>query len=133
MSAVHRRGVQSMARQTMTHRAVVTRLPRSGDNYTDPHGHPLPPGAPPNLLHASLPCKSWVVTTGNDGEVEDGDKTAVVHRVMLVVPADTDIREDDSVSEIRDRAGRMIMSGPLNVLLVTQKVDHVQVTTRRVV
>ena len=91
----------------MTMRCKTSRDVDSGaiDSYNQPV-------APPEPVLRSHPCY-W--QGRSETLVEDGGKivSVVIHRMML--PVGSDIIDQDTVTEIRDRRGRVVYDGDLHV------------------
>lgn len=64
--------------------------------------------------------------------LEDGQKVAVTGLLKILVPRDTIIDEDSTIQGIYDRRGNTIYAGPLNILGVTRRADHLAITARQV-
>lgn len=109
------------ARQMMNMRALVQRA----TTVTDDFGNPGPPTWA--TLYAALACRAWVVA---EKEVIDSDKTAVLVSHRIIIPKGTDIREDDRITVIQDRAGTSLVGNTMQVTAVMERIDHKQLLVR---
>lgn len=111
----------SVARQMMNMRALVQRATTVTDDFENP--------GPPSwaTLHASLACRAWVVS---EREVIDSDKTAVLASRRIIIPKGTDIREDDRITVIQDRAGVSLVGNTMQVTARMERRDHIQLLVR---
>lgn len=106
------------ARNAMTHRALVQRDTSTG---TDDYGQPNIPSW--ITFHTALACHYWTKT---EREVIDGQKTAVIAKHRLLVPAGTDIKERDRVASIRDRSGNTLVGNTMLIRSVIRKETHIE-------
>ena len=107
----------------MTMRAVHQLYTTTG---TDGYGH---------LLDASwtttgdpVACYAWV---GQNREVQDGDKITVVADFVAIWPRGQAITDEDRFSQIQDRQGNVIFSGPINIDSIDVKPTHLELKLRR--
>lgn len=114
-------------RGVMVHRATVQRVPAEAPK--DAWGH-QDASAKAVTIRTDLPCYAWHDDDAVD--VRDGQKNAVVGLVKLLVPADADVSVADLFVDISDRAGRVIIAGPVEVIGVAQKGTHLQLRARQV-
>lgn len=99
----------------MVHRCTVERATAG----TDAWGNPAIPAWATHL--PALPCRAWY-SAGR--EVTDAGKTAVVEDRRMIVPRDTDVREDDRVAAVTNRKGEMLFPGPMRIESVGRRRDH---------
>lgn len=109
----------------MTHRAIIERNAEAG---TDPDGHPLPSIWEPYL---TLPCRAY---TKMRKEVIDGDKTAMIEDIKALFPleANEDLSEDYRIAKITDRLGAVLFAGPLDILTVQRRSNHLEASLDRI-
>lgn len=109
----------------LTHRASVERDVATG---RDAHNNPLPPDYQP--LHAALPC---FVYSNSSRELVDGQKTAMIKDLRAMIALSADIREADVFTEVRNRAGDVIIAGRLKVEGAPQfKHSHREIALQRI-
>lgn len=96
-----------MIAQRLTMRASVERDVATG---RDAHNNPLPPDFQP--LHEALPCFAYPKSSR---ELVDGGKSANIEDLRAMVSLSANIRAGDEITEIRDRAGKVIINGRLKV------------------
>lgn len=106
----------------MTMRVLFT---TPGDVGEDEWGGTIPVGDGSEVEAA---CLAWHPTDVR--QVLDGDKNGVIGAVRMIVPADTDISEVCTVTEITDRIGRVVFAGPMRVTAVTHRTGHLAVMLR---
>jgi len=109
------------ARAMMNMRALVQRATVVTDDFENP--------GPPTYatLHASLPCRAWVVS---EREIIDGNKTAVLASHRIIIPKGTDIRENDRITVIQDRAGSSLVGNTMQITARMERLDHIQLLVR---
>lgn len=108
----------------LTMRAEIERNRASG---TDAWGQPATPDWQPL---GRIPCFAWSPASR---EVMDGDKVAGIEDVRIIVGVHADLREDDEIAEITDRAGRVLFAGRLRVDGPVQyKHNHLEAPLKRV-
>jgi len=108
----------------LTMRAIMLRNSATG---TDPRGHPLPPVWTAN---GTLRCFAW---SNASREIVDGDKTAMVEDMRALFALGGDITEGDRISGITDRAGNVLIAGPLEVDgPVQRKHTHLEAALKRI-
>ena len=106
-----------VARGRMTHRCWTERQSNTGAR--DPFGQPVTETTHP------LSGQSCYWQARNDTFVADGDKLAAIANHMMIFPLDTDVRENDVVTAVKDRRGRSLKSNRLRVIGVVRREDHV--------
>jgi hypothetical protein len=111
------------SRSRMTRRASLERNTSSGD---DPWGQPLPPTWTP--LPPPLPC--WVYTTAKR-EIVHNQGIEVVEDIRALFPREADVQHGDRVATVTDRLGHILWPGPLEVLTVLRRPDHLEVLLER--
>lgn len=99
----------------MAHRCTIERASAG----TDAWGNPAIPGWAVHL--ASLPCRAWYAS---GREVIDGGKSAVIEDRRMIVPRDTDVKEEDRVASVVNRKGEAIFAGPMRIEAVGRRRDH---------
>ncbi len=112
----------SLARLSMTNRVDVQR----DANYSgsaDTWGNDSPANWQAHLT--SLPCRFWF-----DGvqTVVDGIKSTEVTTRKLIVPAGTDITEDDRIVSVKNRLGVELADGPMRIDSVGHRSGHIVLT-----
>ena len=108
-------------RAMMNMRALVERA----TTVTDDSGNPGPPTWA--TLHRSLPCRAWVV---REREVIDSNKTAALASHRIIIPKGTDIRENDRITVIEDRAGTSLVGNTMQITARMERLDHIQLLVR---
>lgn len=108
----------------LTMRAIVERNTASGrDNW----GQPV---APTWSVVGAVRCFAW---SNQSRELVDGDKTAMVEDIRMMVARGTDITENDEVAAITDTKGNVLISGRLRVEgPVQHKHNHLELALTRV-
>ena len=86
----------------------------------DAFNHPI---TTPTPVLSDQPCY-W--QSSSERFIADGEKVANVATHMLLVPLDTDIKEQDWVTSIKDRRGRTLKSGRLRVLPLVRRETHLE-------
>lgn len=108
----------------LTMRAVMLRNTAAG---TDPRGHQLPPVWTAN---GTLRCFVW---SNASREAVDGDKTAMIEDMRGLFALGSDIDEGDRVSAVTDKAGTVLIAGPMEVEgPVQRKHTHLEAALKRV-
>lgn len=108
----------------LTMRAIVQRNTASG---TDAWGQPV---APIWSTVATLSCFTW---SNASRELVDGDKTAMIEDMRIMVALGADLQEDDEISAITDRKGNVLIPGRLKVEgPVQRKHTHQEAALKRV-
>lgn len=108
----------------LTMLAVVSRNMAAGK---DAWGQPV---APVWSTVASLPCFAW---SNQSREAVDGDKTAMIEDMRIMVGLGADLREDDELTAITDRKGNVLIPGRLKVDgPVQRKHSHQEAALKRV-
>jgi len=96
-------------RLKMRHRATIQRDMAIGQN---PRGGPASPEYRDHLV--GQPCLFWEEASAQPG-VERPERRIVVLDARLRVPAGTDVRAGDRVTEIRDRQGKVLRTATMRV------------------
>lgn len=106
----------SGTRSTMIHR---TSIQRDTNEDTDPRGNP---GIPTwTDVADNVPCRVWY----NRGRsVEDGKKTVRIKIREVLFPLNTDVTERDQLTDVTDRRGKTLFSGPVQIEAVGHRRDH---------
>lgn len=108
----------------LTMRAVVERNTAAG---TDAWGQPV---AATWSTVATLRCFAW---SNASRELVDGDKTAMIEDMRIMVALGADLREDDEISAVTDRQGNLLIPGRLKVEgPVQRKHTHQEAALKRV-
>ena len=114
----------SLARRTMTHRALVQRDANFGglaNNWGDD-------SVPDWQTHiAALECKFWFEERFS-GPAVDGNRSATLTRRKMIVPKGTDITENDRILNVEDRLGNEIADGPMRIDTVGYRKGHIALT-----
>jgi len=109
----------------LTMRAIVERNTAVGK---DSWGQPAAPVWAP--LPPPLPCFAW---SSQSREAIDGDKTAMIEDIRIMVGLGADLREDDELTAITDRKGNVLIPGRLKVDgPVQRKHSHQEAALKRV-
>lgn len=111
------------ARSTMKHRAFAQ---RDSNTAKDVYNQKLPPNW---QTLATIPCFSW---QPDDRHVDTVDKVANVRTILALMPLTADITETDRILKITDRLNRQRFPGPMSVLRIIRKEDHILVQLQRV-
>ena len=111
------------ARSRMTQRALVQRHTSPG---TDDYGNPLPGTWATHLT--AMACFLYGTT---EREAVADERTAVVTSLKMMAPVSADVTEQDRISGVTDRRGRVIESGLLHVEVVLRKQTHNELTLTR--
>lgn len=105
-------------------RADVERNTASG---TDAWNNPV---APSFTALGTYPCWVW---SKSGREIVDGEKTAAVEDLRIMLPLGTDVREDDEIARITDRKGTELIPGRLKIDAPPQrKHRHIEAPLQRV-
>ena len=96
-----------VARNRMTMRCGTSRDVDS--NTVDSFNQPITSRTSILLNH---PCY-WQART--ETFIEDGDKVSAVEVHRMMFPLGSDVLEQDFITEVRDRRGRLLYDGTLNV------------------
>jgi len=110
-------------RHIMTYRTSVERVTRTSDGgggFTDTW----------NVVVSNLPCYAWYVA---GVEIAAAYGIEVIDTRVVLVPLATDVHAGDRFSSVNDRKGTVLFGGPLMVDNVGERIDHMMVTTRRIV
>lgn len=88
------------------------------------------PVAPQWQAVGTVPCFVW---SNSAREIEDGRKSAQVEDLRALFSMGADVREDDEISAVTDRAGNVLMPGRLKIEGPVQyKHTHQEAALRRV-
>jgi hypothetical protein len=110
-------------RSRMTRRANLERNTTSGD---DAWGQPLPPTWTP--MPPPVPC--WLYTTAKR-EIVQNQGILVVEDIRAWFPLDADVQHGDRLAMVTDRLGQTLWPGPLEILTVIRRPDHVEALLER--
>ena len=113
--------VGSLTRQRMTSRCTVE---RNQATTVDGYNNPSEPVWAPHLTN--LACYYWepTATARYIGE-QTGPRNADLYVPKLLLPAGTDVTEEDRINGITDRRGQTISARVFNITQVVRKPDHV--------
>ena len=108
----------------LTMRAVVERNTATGK---DAWGQPV---APNWSTIGTVRCFAW---SNQSRELVDGDKTAMVEDMRMLVGLGADLAEDDEITAITDAKGNVLIPGRLRVEgPVQRKHTHKEAALKRV-
>lgn len=108
----------------LTMRAVVQ---RNQATAKDAWGQPI---APTWSTVGTLKCFAW---SNQSRELVDGDKTAMVEDMRIMVALGVDLQQDDEISAITTRQGAVIIPGRLKVDgPVQRKHTHQEAALKRI-
>ncbi len=108
----------------LTMRAVVQRNTATGK---DAWGQPV---APVWATIGTVRCFAW---SNQSRELVDGDKTAMIEDLRIMVPLGADLAEHDELTAITDRQGNVLIPGRLRVEgPVQRKHTHGEAALKRV-
>jgi hypothetical protein len=113
------------ARAQMVHRCTLERDAAHGT----PDGYGLPSESDWQPLLVELPC--WLWSTA-ERELIDGEKSAVIEDLRLLVPMATDVTERDRVNGVTDRLGNPVRQGAMGITAVMSKHDHLELALKGV-
>lgn len=88
-------------------RAVIERNTAAG---TDPHGLPVPPFFAP--AGEPVPCFVW---SRSSRQALDAGKSALVEDLRMMFPLGADVRPNDEIVRVTDRAGATLIDGRLRI------------------
>lgn len=109
----------------LIHRADVERNVATGEDGWG--GAPAPDFQP---LHSGLACFAW---SKQSRELVDGNKTAMIEDLRLMVALGTDLKEGDEITAISDRAGNVVIDGRLKIEGPVQfKHNHLEAALQRI-
>lgn len=120
-----RQGVASQARQSMTMRVSIMQAVEAGN---DDYGHPKRLKGSGQVAQSQVPCRAWVTTEQVDAL--DGTEQAAIEVLKIMVPIETVVSTANFVAGVFDRAGRVVYEGPLRILGVSRRPDHLIVRAR---
>ena len=109
----------------LTMRAAIERSTSTGlDAWNNPVAEAFAPLGDP------LPCFVWSNTAR---EIKDGDKLARVEDLRAMFALDADVRAEDEISAVTDRAGNVTVAGRLRIEGPPQrKHTHIEVNLKRI-
>lgn len=108
----------------LTMRAVVQRNTATGK---DAWGQPAPATW---STAGTVRCFAW---SNQSRELVDGDKSAMIEDIRIMVALGADLREDDEITAITDRNGNVLIPGRLRVEgPVQRKHTHQEAALKRV-
>ncbi|MEL6485643.1 MAG: hypothetical protein AAFQ13_00670 [Pseudomonadota bacterium] len=114
-----------MIARRLTMRAAVERDTATG---TDAWGGPVAPSF--TALHDALPCFVW---SRSSREMIDGQKTAMIEDLRIMVALGTDLAEGDEITAVSDATGTVIIPGRLKVEGAVQfKHNHLEAALQRI-
>lgn len=70
---------------------------------------------------ADCACHLWYE---NGSEYVDGVKVAVVDELRAILPLGTDVTPADRLGDVTDKQGVVLFNGPLRILSVQRRRDH---------
>lgn len=82
------------------------------------------PETTPTPILAGHPCY-WQAQT--ERFIADGSKLVAFTSHLLLAPVGSDIDEEDFVTEVRNRRGKVLVSNRLRVLAAIPREDHLEV------
>lgn len=92
----------------------------------DAYGQPLPEKLA--TVTMSVPCFAWFQQ--ERGERQNNESYASIGQIRMIMPYGTDVRESDVFPTITDRRGLLVFDGPMRVVSVARRPDHVAVMCR---
>lgn len=105
----------------MTHRCTIQRDAKHATNL-DEWGNDEPPVWGDAVTQTGISCRYWY---DDAATIMDGEKRIMSAARYVLLPIDTDVTEDDRVSTITDRRGRVLVEGPLRIdSLGAHELDH---------
>ena len=105
-----------------TMRCMIQRTTEIGrDDYNQP--------LTTNIDLPAIRCFAW--STGKQ-MVYDKDKTAFVEDCRMMVELDSGVLDTDTVLLIKDRADRTLFDGPLRIMGMVRKYNHIEVALEKV-
>lgn len=110
-------------RNMMTHRCSIERDVNHGGAGEDPYGNDDVPSW--TDVTANVHCRFWHEGTRTDFS---GNDQVEIETRKLVVPVDTVVDEDDRITEVRDRRGRLLAAGPMRIDGIGRRIDHLVLT-----
>lgn len=112
--------------------AYVCRIERKQGSEVDPYGNEMPPSW--GVYHDNLKCWYWIEPT-QDAVAEQptrmGWPDIALDKVNLVLPAGTDVTEEDRILEVTDLDGNVI-TGPMNIKEVRKRPYHTHLVLHEV-
>ncbi len=111
----------------MTMRVTIMQSVEAG---TDTYGHPKRLKGSGQIAQAEVPCRAWVTT--EQADALEGTEQAAIEVTKIMVPIETIVSTKHFVANIFDRQGRVIIAGPLRVVGVSRRPDHLIVKARAV-
>lgn len=110
------------ARSAMTHRADIQ---QNTATAVDDYGNPVPPVWE---THSTMPCRAY---TKVRKEVVDGDKIVLVEDLKALFSLNSGVSESYRIANITDRLGTVLFSGPLDILTVQRRGNHLEASLDR--
>ena len=111
-----------MARSSMTHRADIEHNIASAE---DDYGNPVPPNWD---THSTMPCRAY---TKVRREVVDGDKIVLVEDLKALFSLRSGVSESYRIANIKDRLGNVLFSGPLDIMTIQRRGNHLEASLDR--
>ena len=108
----------SAIRQRMTMRATVT---RDESSRLDPYGTRIPHEA--DIAGALLPC---YVQPRHESTITGDGKFMAVTVLWGWFPADADVRNEDVLGDVTDRAGRVLYEGQRRLTALVKHETHLE-------
>lgn len=99
------------ARNAMVHRCTIQRNASDDTGLRDEWGGDEPAAWSDGTV-ANVSC---FYTYEDSTTTMDGEKNVFTTRRMLLLPFGTDVTQDDRVSDITDRRGRVLADGPMRI------------------
>lgn len=94
----------------------------------DAYNQPLPEKL--TTVDSALPCFAWYQS--ERGERQNNESYAAIGTIRMIVPAGTDLDEGDVFDAVKDKRGNVLFDGPLRVVSIARRPDHVAVACREV-
>lgn len=109
------------ARTTMIHRCDIQRDPQI--HVSDTWGSSSDPGWVSHLVNVS--CWYWY---DRSWSIVDGTRQLQMSQPKLLLPIGLDVNDDDRIVSVYDRRGRQIKSGPMRIIDLGTREDHMVLT-----
>ena len=114
--------------QIYTEQAVIERDMAQGDAYGSP-------GRPDWQHLSTVPCRLWWDKSAGvrsaNAEYVTPARDVPVQRGGILVPAGTDITEQDRITAIQDRSGNPLISGEIKVVAVLDQGSYLELNVSR--
>jgi hypothetical protein len=113
----------SHSRSLMRYRTNIQRSTLASDGgggYSDDWGD----------IATDVPCYAWMMSSSET--MEGGDRPEEIDMRTVIMPLGTAIEIGDQLDEIVDRQGALKFDGPLSVDGIGERLDYIQLTTKRV-